>query len=199
VKAAHRTVVLALHYQNDVVHADGKIRLGLAENDTQREAVLAAAGRLFAGARAARVPIVHVGIILRADHADVIRNGSIWNNVFYIGAVAEGSWGAAFHDRLRPLPDEFVVRHSRVNAFFGSSLEAMLRLLDAKTLIIAGVATNSVVEHTARHAADMGYFVIVAADACASSRAHLHQAALENVSLIGTVADVDALVAGWAA
>jgi nicotinamidase-related amidase len=199
VNATNRTVLLALHYQNDVVHPDGKIRLGLAENDARRDAVLAAAERLFEGARAARVPIVHVCIALRPDHADVIRNGSIWNNVFYIGAVAEGSWGAAFHDRLRPLPDEFVVRHSRINAFFGSPLEETLRLLDAKTLVVAGVATNSVVEHTARHAADMGFFVVVAADACASSRPHLHQAALENISLIGTVADVDALVAGWSA
>jgi nicotinamidase-related amidase len=191
------TALLALHYQNDVVHRDGKIRLGLAEDDARREAVLMAAERLFAGARAARVPIVHVRIAFRPDHADVLRNGPIWDNVFAIGAVAEGSWGAAFHDRLRPAPDEFVVRHSRINAFFGSPLEETVCVLEATRLVIAGVATNSVVEHTARHAADMGYFVTVAADACASSRPDLHRAALDNIALVGAVASVDDMLATW--
>lgn len=81
--AARRTAVLALHYQNDVVHRDGKIRLGLAADDAQRGIVLDAAERLFAAARAAGVPIVHVRIAFRADHADVLRNGPIWNNVFW--------------------------------------------------------------------------------------------------------------------
>jgi nicotinamidase-related amidase len=190
-----RTVLLALHYQNDVVHPDGRIRLGLAEDDAGRAAVLDAAERLLAGARAAGIPVVHVRVAFRPDHADVIRNGPIWDNVVRLGALAEGSWGAEFHARLRPLPDEFVVRHGRINAFFGSPLEETLRLFGPRTLAIAGVATNSVVEHTARHAADMGFHVVVAADACASSRPHLHLAALENIALIGRVAEVDALLA----
>jgi len=194
-----RCAVLALHYQNDVVHPDGRIRLGFAEGDAERERVLAAAERLLAGARAAGVPVVHVRVAFRPDHADVIRNGPIWENVVRIGAVADGSWGAAFHARLAPLPAEHVVRHGRINAFYGSPLAEVLRLLEARDLVIAGVATNSTVEHTARHAADMGFDVSVAADACASSRPALHQAALDNIALIGRVAAVDALVAEWPA
>ncbi len=194
-----RSVLLALHYQNDVVHPDGRIRLGFAEGDGGREAVLGAAERLLAGARAHGVPVVHVRIAFRPDHADVLRNGPIWDNVVRLGAVAEGSWGAAFHDRLQPRAEEIVVRHSRINAFFGAPLEETLRLFDAIDLVIAGVATNSVVEHTARHAADMGYRVTVAADACAASRTELHRAALDNIALLGTVATVDDIVATWRA
>ena len=196
---AARRVLLALHYQNDVVHEAGRIRLGFADGDAARAAVLAAAERLLAGGRAAALPIVHARIAFRPDHADVLRNGPIWDNVARLGAVAEGSWGAAFHDRLQPMPDEIVVRHQRINAFFGSPLEEALRLFDAAELVIAGVATNSVVEHTARHAADMGYRVTVAADACAASRPALHQAALDNIALLGTVATVDALLRLWRA
>lgn len=192
-----RQAVLALHYQNDVVHPEGKIRLGFAAGDAQRESVLAAAERLLAGARAASVPIVHVRIAFRPDHAEVIRNGPIWENVARIGAVTEGSWGAAFHERLMPLPAEHVVRHGRINAFFGSPLEEILRLLDARDLVIAGVATNSTVEHTARHAADMGFQVTLVEDTCAASRPELHRAALDNIALIGRVVPVDAVLAEW--
>ena len=37
------TAVLALHYQNETLHPDGRIRVGLAAGDPVRERVVAAA------------------------------------------------------------------------------------------------------------------------------------------------------------
>ena len=190
-----RTAVLALHYQNEVLHPDGKIRLGVAD-DARRGAVIAAARRLLAQARAAAVPIVHVRIAFRADFADVIQNCAIFRNVVRIGACVDGSWGAEFYDGLGPVDVELVVKHSRVNAFYGAPLDEALRVHGAARLIVAGVATNSVVETTVRHAADAGYEVIVARDACAAADPALHAASLANMALIAEVmpvADIAAL------
>lgn len=193
-------VLLALHYQNDVVHADGKIGVGLSKDgDGRREAVLGAAKRLLAGARENDVPVVSVRIAFRPDHADVVQNCRIFRDVAKLGAVAEGSWGAAFHDGLEPMPGEFVVDHKRVNAFFGSALEPILHRFGAHHLVIAGVATHSTVEHTARHAADMGFAVTVAEDACSAAAIETHRAALASIALIGEIATVDTVVAGWRA
>ena len=52
--------------------------------------------------------------------------------------MVEGSWGAEFYEGLGPLGGETVVKHTRVNAFFGSPLEEILRILDARRLIMAG-------------------------------------------------------------
>ena len=68
--------------------------------------------------------------------------------------------------------------------------------LRPQRLILAGVATNSVVEHTARHAVDMGYAVALAADACSAAHPHLHHAAIENIALLGEVSTVAALLEG---
>jgi nicotinamidase-related amidase len=190
----HRTALLALHYQNEVLHRDGKIRLGVAD-DARRAGVIAAAGRLLAAARAGGVPVVHVRIAFRADFADVIQNCALFRNVVRSGACVEGSWGAAFHDGLGPLAGEYVIKHSRVNAFHGAPLDEALRLLDTRRLIVAGVATNSVVETTVRHAADVGYAIIVAQDACAASDPALHGASLANMALLAEVLDVEAVVA----
>ncbi|MFD2500166.1 cysteine hydrolase family protein [Rhizorhabdus histidinilytica] len=95
---------------------------------------------------------------------------------------------------LGPLPGEAVVTHGRVNAFYASDLEQVLAGIGAERLILAGVATNSVVEHSARHAADMGYAVALAADACSAGQPHLHQAALDNIALLGEVSTVAALL-----
>ncbi len=190
------TALLALHYQNEVLHQDGKIRLGIAAQSRGRAALLAAARNLLEGARDASMPVVHVRIAFAPGHAGVVQNAPIFRNVVALGAMEEGSWGAEFHAGLEPTPGEAIVTHHRVNGFFDSALDATLRTLGATRLLLAGVATNSVVEHTGRHAADLGYEIVTVADACAAARADLHRAALDNLALLGEVTTVARLFAG---
>ena len=191
-----KTVLIAMHYQNEVLHAQGKIRVGVAKEDANRTAVTDNAARLLAAARKSGIPVVSVRIAFRPDHADVIQNCKIFRDVVANKAMVDGSWGAEFHEGLGPLAGEFVVKHSRVNAFYGSQLEEVLRVLKAERLIMAGIATNSVVETSVRHAADMGYEVIVAADACSSGRADLHEASLENMRYVAEVVTVAEILDG---
>ncbi len=193
--------VLALHYQNDVLHADGKIRVGLDADSGARQRLLDNAAALLEGARSHGLPIVHVRIAFRPDYADLLPNCDIFRNVARIGAVPEGQWGSAFYDGLQPLAGsarEFVVKHTRISAFYGTPLEETLRLLGARRLVVAGVATHSVVEGTVRHAADIGFSVMVAEDACASADPAVHAASLASMRLIAQTAPVADAVR-WAA
>ncbi|MGE8614715.1 MAG: cysteine hydrolase family protein [Achromobacter veterisilvae] len=193
--------VLALHYQNDVLHPDGKIRVGLDADGTARKRLLERASALLTGARAAGLPIVHVRIAFRPDYADLLANCDIFRNVAAIGAVAEGQWGSAFYEGLQPLSGskrEFVVKHTRISAFYGTPLEETLRVLGARRLVVAGVATHSVVEGTVRHAADIGFDVMVAQDACASADPAVHEASLASMRLIARTGPV-AQALRWAA
>ncbi|MEJ8821708.1 isochorismatase family cysteine hydrolase [Variovorax humicola] len=188
--------VLALHYQNDVLHPEGKIRVGMSADSPVRGAVIAAAQALLQGARQREWPIVHVRIAFRPDYADLIQNAPIFRNVAAIGAVMDGAWGSAFYEPLGPdtaRANEFVVRHRRVNAFYGTELEELLRIVNARRLVVAGVATHSVVESTVRHAVDMGYEVTVAADACASAQMVEHEASLRSMGLIAQIARGEAV------
>jgi nicotinamidase-related amidase len=189
-----KTVLVALHYQNEVLHAGGRIKVGMAEDAQNREAVKERAGRLLAFARANSIPVVSVRIAFRADHADVIQNCTIFRNVVAGNAMVDGSWGAEFHEGLGPIGAEHVVKHTRVNAFYGSELEEVLRMLEAERLIVAGIATNSVVITTVASAADIGYEVIVAADACSSANPDLHRASLEIMRLVADVTDVESII-----
>lgn len=194
-----RSAVLALHYQNDVLHADGRIRVGFATGDDARERVIAAAGALLAGARRAGLPIVHIRIAFRPDYADLVQNCPLFLNTAKAGAVQDGSWGAQFHDGLGPdltRPDEYVVHHLRTSGFIGTPLELILSKLGARHLIVAGVATHSTVEMTVRHAVDLGYHVTVAADACAAAPHALHEASLTNMRLLAEISTVEQALAG---
>ncbi|MCK9511979.1 MAG: cysteine hydrolase [Pigmentiphaga sp.] len=194
-------VLLALHYQNDVLHPDGKIRVGLGDGDQHRAALIASAGRLLAGAREREWPIIHVRIAFRPDYADMPDNMPIFRKTREIGAVPEGGWGSEFFAELAPLdsPREFVVRHTAISSFYGTPLMQLLIMLQAREVVVAGVATHSVVESTVRDAADRGYVVHVAADACAAADRQAHQAALNSMALIANVSQVDAILASGAA
>jgi nicotinamidase-related amidase len=197
-----RAVLLALHYQNEVLHPDGRIRVGLDAASPVRAAVIGAAEQLLAVARVHAIPIVHVRVAFRPDYADLRTNAPIFRSVVALGAVREGSWGAAFYDTLAPREDdrdEFVVTHKRINAFYESSLETVLRALGATRLLVAGVATHSVVESTVRHAADMGYEVAVVSPACAAASPATHAAALASMSLVATICDDLGAAASFAA
>ena len=184
---------LALHFQNEVVHENGKIRLGVGD-EARRKGLIAAAERLLAAARKAEIPVISVRIAFRPDFRDVIQNCRIFKGVVASQAMADGSWGAEFFAGLGPLPGEFVVKHSRINAFYGSPLEEVLSGLGVRRLIVAGVATNSTVEHSVRHASDLGFDVLVARDACSAADPALHEASLQNMAFVADVLTVDEII-----
>lgn len=191
-----RPVVLALHYQNDVLHPDGRIRVGLVESDPQRHAVFEAAALMLRSARERDWPIIHVRIAFRDDYADCPRNMPIFRRVIESGAVREGRWGAKFMAGLEPRIDplEFSVTHTRISAFAGTPLMYLLMGLRATRLLVGGVATHSVVEGTVRDAADRGFEVWVAADACAAASPTAHRSALDSMALVASITGVQEAV-----
>ena len=75
---------------------------------------------------------------------------------------------------VQPLPHEPVVVKHRVNAFFGTDLEMILRAHDIDTLVLLGHATSGVIVSTVRYAADADYRLVVVEDGCADRDAEIH-------------------------
>lgn len=194
-KISRSHLLLALHYQNEVVHPQGKIRVGIAAESPERAQIIAAAKRLIGGARRAGVPVVSVRIALPADYRDVVVNAPIWRRVIAERAMIEGSWGVEFYEGLGPLPGETVATHRRNNPFHASPLEDIVASFRPRRLIAAGISTTYVVESAVRHASDLGYEVVVAADACSSASSDMHDASLRAMALLAEVSMVDAILA----
>ncbi|MCX6566735.1 MAG: cysteine hydrolase family protein [Candidatus Aminicenantes bacterium] len=72
------------------------------------------------------------------------------------------------HPNVAPRPDEPVVVKHYADAFRETDLLDRLRALGAKTVVICGMQTHMCVEAATRHAADIGFEVVLAEDACAT-------------------------------
>lgn len=109
-------------------------------------------------------------------------------------ALRLGSWGAEPLEGLEPLEGEPVLLRNRMSAFNGSGLDVLLRNLDVRTVVVAGVWTNMAVEHTVRDAADHGYRAVLVTDATSSINEEWQHAAtnfaLTNIAQLVTTADV---------
>jgi nicotinamidase-related amidase len=96
------------------------------------------------------------------------------------------------HPNVLPAAGETVIGKHHANAFRDTNLLAVLRRAGAKRLVIAGMQTHMCVEAATRHAADLGFEVVVGHDACATRAlafggvevpaAQVHAAALAAMS-----------------
>lgn len=191
------TVIVANHYQNENCHPDGNVKVGIAADADWRWQRLENAKRLFAGSRAAGVPIVHVRLAVDPAYRDVIVNTPLIRQWLELGAWKEGTWGTEFVDGLGPAGGEHVVTHTRNSGFQDSTLAQVLFKLGARHLICCGVSTAYTVEGTVRHAADIGYDVTVASDACSTATEAQHDAALAAMTALAEIKTVDAILAAF--
>ncbi len=83
-------------------------------------------------------------------------------------AFAPGLPGNALREGFSPRPGEALVAKSVNAAFIGTDLDLRLRRLGATTIVAFGLTTDRCVSTTVRVGANMGYRMVVAADACAA-------------------------------
>ena len=190
------TALLAMDIQNDIVHENGAFKdFGFAAMVKQND-VLAKSARLLDAARRSGVKVIYVAVKFRRGYPERPANGSLSAGLIQANAVTEGTWGAEIHELVAPQDGEPVVTKRAVSAFYGSDLAAQLTTAGIDTLLLCGVATNFVVEGTAREAMDRGYNVVIVGDCCAAASQETHDAAL-NTSLpfLSTISNLEEVIA----
>jgi nicotinamidase-related amidase len=159
-----------------------------ARNQPQAEERIAAVAAAW---RASGRPVIH------CRHAST-----------HVGSpLRAGSAGSDFKPEGRPLAEERVFTKSVNSAFVGTDLDAHLKAIGCRALVLVGFSTNHCVDATARSAGDLGYQAFVVADATACfdrvawdgrllKAEELHTAALVSLNLeFATVVESADLVA----
>jgi nicotinamidase-related amidase/predicted MFS family arabinose efflux permease len=78
-------------------------------------------------------------------------------------------------------PTDYTVTKQQIGAFYGTALEQILRRRSVTQVVLAGVATSSGVEATARSAYDHGYNVTLVVDAMTDLSADAHRHSVETI------------------
>lgn len=137
--------LILIDLQND--YFDGG-RMPLHHSD----AAVQAAAKLLAAFRTHGLPVIHIQHIIPRSPAPFFE---------------AGTHGAEIHPAVAPQNGEPLIVKNHPNSFRDTTLQAELTRIGTTNLVIAGAMSQMCVDSTARAAADLGYTVTVAHDACA--------------------------------
>jgi nicotinamidase-related amidase len=116
-----------------------------------------------------------------------------------------GDRGTDIHDSVAHYEGEPLVQKHYPNAFRETNLLELLRGWGIERVIVTGMMTHMCVDATARAAADLGFELMVAEDACATraltygdmvlSAEHVHKAFLAALRSYGQILPVEGILA----
>ena len=123
--------------------------------------------------------------------------------------LVKGDSGSDIHDSVAHFVGEPIVYKHEPNSFLNTNLLEILREWETERVVICGMMTHMCVDATARAAADLGFQVIVAEDACATRDLkygettipadHVHKAFLAALKSYGKVMKSNEIIALLAA
>ncbi len=188
-----KTAVLSLHMVNDIVSIDGKFGPIFGEQVKVRN-VIEKGRQLIESVRSAQIPVIHVAVRFQPGHPDLVPNSPLLSMVKDIDALVDGTWGGEFVEELRPIGNETVITHQRVGAFQETELAAILTGRGIDSVIVFGVVTNNIVEHTVRNAIDHGFHSFVVEECCSAATPEAHKASIETLRLLSKIITINDVV-----
>ncbi len=93
--------------------------------------------------------------------------------------------GTDFHESVRPLPDEVVIKKHFPNSFRDTGLNEYLMTRQVRELVVCGMMSHMCIDATVRAAFDKGYACFVAHDACAAKKLVFHGAEIPAAHVHG--------------
>jgi len=155
-----------------------------------RHQVMIKANQLIAYARKKHYLIIFVKVGFSDQYVELAHRSPLFIQNKIHGRLKLSEKSTDFAADLDYHAEDIVMIKHRINAFYGTALEAILQTNDIQNLILCGVSTNLAVEGTARDAHDRNYHVIVAEDACGTTDEENQEKSLSLLRLIAEVKKV---------
>lgn len=160
-----------------------------------QEQVIPNQTRLLAAFRQAGENVCHTIIeSLTADGRDRSLDHKLSNM-----HVPKGAPEGAIIAPLTPRENEPVLPKTSSGLFNSTNADYVLRNLNTRFLVIAGIVTDQCVDMAVRDASDRGYLVTLVEDACATYSAERHEAALRAFGGYCWITDTATVLARLAA
>ncbi|MBV7700472.1 cysteine hydrolase [Streptomyces sp. TRM70350] len=186
------TVLLTVECQQGVVGPDSA--LPELAREFRASGALGNVARLVAAAHESGVQVIHAIAERRPDGRGANRNARLFRAAERLPVQQlAGTTAVRVAAPIEVAEDDFVVRRLHgLSPIHGTDVDALLRNLGCRTLIVTGVSANVAVPNAVFDAVNLGYTAVVPADAIAGVPADYTPAMIRNtLALVATVATTD--------
>lgn len=191
------TAVVTSELQNGVVGEQSALP---ALADIARATTLPAVARLVKAARSAGVQVVHATVYRRADGKGANRNARLFGGVKRSPVqLLPGTPEVDVVTEVGVEPEDLVLTRTHgLNPMAGTDLDAVLRNLGVRTIVVAGVSVNIAVTNLVMDGVNHGYQMVLPRDAVCGIPQDYADAVIDNtLALLATVTTVDELAGIW--
>ncbi|MGW1888285.1 cysteine hydrolase [Streptomyces sp. NPDC002133] len=192
------TVLLTVECQNGVVGKDGALpELAAAARSS---GALTQVARLVAAAHDAGVQVLHAVAERRPDGRGSNRNARLFRAAERLPVQQlSGSRAVRIAEPIEVADEDIVVRRLHgLSPIAGTDVDALLRNLGCRTLVVTGVSANVAIPNAVFDAVNLGYTAVVPGDAIAGVPPEYTPAMIRNtLSLVATVTTTDDVLACW--
>ncbi|WP_424214902.1 cysteine hydrolase family protein [Streptomyces sp. BI20] len=194
------TVLLTVECQNGVVGEESALPELAAQARTS--GMLKRVAALVGVGRAAGVQIVHAVAERRPDGRGANANARLFRAAARLPVQQHaGSSAVRIAAPIETAEEDLVVRRLHgLSPMAGTDLDPLLRNLGCRVLVVTGVSANVAIPNTVFDAVNLGYTVVVPADAIAGVPAAYTPEVIRNsLSLVATITSTEALLRRWGA
>ncbi|MFD6763729.1 cysteine hydrolase [Streptomyces roseolus] len=193
-------VLLTVECQRGVVGAESALPELAAV--ARRSGALANVARLVDAAHGAGVQVVHAVAERRPDGRGSSSNARLFRAAARLPVQQHsGSTAVRIAEPIQVADEDLVVRRLHgLSPLAGTEVDALLRNLGCRVLVVTGVSANVAVPNAVFDAVNLGYTAVVPRDAIAGVPADYTPAMIRNtLSLVATIATTDELLTAWRA
>ncbi|WP_338899457.1 cysteine hydrolase [Streptomyces sp. TG1A-60] len=190
------TVLLTVECQRGVVGPDGA--LPELAREARSSGALAQVARLVDAAHVHGVQVLHAIAERRPDGRGANRNARLFRAAERLPVrQLTGSAAVCVAPPIEVAEEDLIVRRLHgLSPLAGTDVDALLRNLGCRTLIVTGVSANVAVPNAVFDAVNLGYTVVVPGDAIAGVPADYTPAMTRHtLALVATVVTTDEVLA----
>ncbi|MHA5053869.1 cysteine hydrolase family protein [Streptomyces sp. SD15] len=190
------TVLLTVECQQGVVGPDSALP-ELAQ-EARSSGALGQVAKLVAAAHESGVQVIHAIAERRPDGRGANRNARLFRAAERLPVrQLSGTTAVRVAAPIEVADEDFVVRRLHgLSPIAGTDVDALLRNLGCRTLVVTGVSANVAVPNAVFDAVNRGYTVVVPADAIAGVPSDYTPAMIRNtLALVATITATDDVLA----
>lgn len=192
------TVLLTVECQQGVV-GPGSALPELAE-EARSSGALGRVARLVAAAHEAGVQVLHAVAERRPDGRGASGNARLFRAAGRLPVQQHtGTAAVRIAAPIEVADEDLVVRRLHgLSPIAGTEVDALLRNLGCRTLVVTGVSANVAVPNAVFDAVNLGYTAVVPSDAIAGVPADYTPVLIRNtLALVATIADTEDVLRCW--
>jgi nicotinamidase-related amidase len=190
------TVLLTVECQQGVVGQDSA--LPELAKEARSSGALVNVAKLVAAAHESGVQVIHAIAERRPDGRGANRNARLFRAAERLPVQQlTGTTAVRIVPPIEVAEEDFVVRRLHgLSPITGTEVDALLRNLGCRTLVVTGVSANVAIPNTVFDAVNRGYTAVVPADAIAGVPSDYTPVMIRNtLSLVATITSTDDVLA----